>query len=193
MNVIEFLWNVTRFGGTHVIIPASIGVTLGLWRMDEKQVARAFLSGALFCFFWIVLSKIVLLTLGDFSPSGHTAIATFFYASVAFLAVSFRPSMLTAGFAMGLALLIALIGVSRFTVAGHTQLEVAAGLVCGLLSFEVFRRQGPLRADAVALSRGLPIALIAAIILNRLMSFGFLDEEDIRGLSQWLQGELFGA
>lgn len=193
MNVVDFLWNVTRFGGANIIIPASVGVTLGLWRMDEKQGARAFLTGALFCFFWIVLAKIVLLTLGGFSPSGHTAISTFFYASVAFLAVSFRPSLLTAAFAMGLALLIALIGVSRFAVAGHTQLEVAAGLVCGLLSFEVFRRQGPLRADALSLSRGLPIALLAVIVLNRLMSFGFLDEEDIRGLSHWLQGELFGA
>lgn len=186
----EFLWLVTRFGGTHVVVPASIGLFLGLWRMGEKTSAQAFLAGSAFCFFSIVAAKIVLLTAGDFSPSGHTAISTFFYACLGFLAVSFRPSIVSWGFALGLALLVVLIGASRFIVAGHTWLEVAAGFACGLASFEVFRRHARPMAEALSLTRAVPVALIATIVVNRLMAFGFIEEEDLRGLSQWLRGEI---
>lgn len=188
----EFLWFVTQFGGAQIVVPASVGIALGLWRLDERETARAFIAAAAFCFCCIVAAKVLLLTAGGFSPSGHTAISTFFYASLAFLAVSAQPSLLAAFMALGLATLIALIGVSRFAVAGHTQLEVAAGLLCGLLSFELFRRNSRLlRTDGFSIARAAPAALVAAFLVNRIMSFGFLEEDDIRGFSEWLRSEIF--
>lgn len=189
----EFLWTVTRLGGAHAVIPGCLGVVILLWRLDERRCARDFALTAVFCFACIVAAKIALLTVADFSPSGHTAISTFFYASVAFLARRLRPSVPADCLALALALLVVLIAVSRFAVAGHTPMETLLGFLVGLASFELFRRRPPPKAASLAgLLSAASLALIAAVAANRLMSFGFIDEDHIRAFAQWLRERLSG-
>lgn len=193
MALTEFFWSVTRFGGAHAIIPGCVGVFVGLWRLDEKTCARDFVFATILCFACILAAKVTLLTGFDFSPSGHTAMSTFFYAAVGYLAAALRPSLFSVLLALGLWLVILLIAVSRFTVAGHTRLETLAGFLVGLAAFEFFRRRTRPRPAAPAdlLSAAL-LALIVAIIVNRLMSLGFVDEDDIRAFAQWLRWEIAG-
>jgi membrane-associated phospholipid phosphatase len=193
MVLTEFLWSVTRFGGAHAIIPGCVGVFVGLWRLDEKKCARDFVFATILCFACILAAKITLLTGFDFSPSGHAAISTFFYAAVGYLAATLYPSLFSIPFALGLWLIILLIAVSRFAVAGHTRLETLMGFLVGLAAFEFFRRRTHPRPVALAdLLSAAPLALIAAIIVNRLMSLGFVDEDNIRAFARWLRWEIVG-
>jgi len=190
--IYEFLWAVTQLGSSHVLIPAIFGVAIVLWRVGEDRAAGAFLLGAAVCLASIVVSKLLLLTIGGVgpvsSPSGHTAISTFFYGCVALLCLWIGRGWPSKICAAAMAPLVLTIAVSRFIVAGHSRSETLVGLLFGLVALELFRRAGGIGARSLA-AWAAPVAAgaLGAAAMALVMNIGFIEEVDFIAIANWLR------
>jgi membrane-associated phospholipid phosphatase len=141
------MWeDVTNLGDAALIVPASLALCIYLWAAGFRRAALAWGGALLSCAALAFLLKVGFRTchaqLGEFaivSPSGHAALATTLYGSVAVLFA--RGCRTLAGVAVGLsaAALSGAVGVSRVMLHAHTALEVSAGLLIGLTSIAAFR------------------------------------------------------
>ena len=102
-QALEFLYTITHFGEATIVAPLVCGAIVALWTVGERRNARTIAIAFALCLAATVLSKILFMFIyrgGPLrSPSGHTALATFVYGSLAVLAwkrASFgalRPSL----------------------------------------------------------------------------------------------------
>lgn len=194
-----FLWTVTGFGAAGLLLPACFVIFAGFWLMGERHNAMAFLGAAAVCVAAVVAAKIGFMACGPGSvrsPSGHTALATFFYSSLGFIAISVSRARFARIFAVGCLGLIALIAVSRFTVGGHTPFETLLGFAFGAASFRLFLRFSQLETPAPgALAAVPPIGLAASFVAACLLVYGMFahrlePEEALFRLAHWLRAPL---
>jgi len=178
------LWSLfTRLGEAQILLPALLAAcALLVWR-----------GGARFAWVWLVAiaastllttaSKVAFIGFGwgwpglDFTGiSGHAMFAAAIWPPLLWLcAQPLPPRWRVAGWLAGAALAL-LVGVSRLVVHAHSLSEVVAGALLGgavsaLLLWAVAqsspRRWSPLvRWPSGALARGLPLALLAWVLLS---------------------------
>jgi membrane-associated phospholipid phosphatase len=149
------MWNsVTDFGDSAVTLPLAAATFAFLALSGWRRGALVFAVAVLGCGAAIGLSKLILISCGQrliagaVNPSGHMAMSTVVYGSLAVLLGSsslppWRWSLIgTAG------LLMAAIGVSRVMLGAHSPAEVVGGFTIGLVAATVFDRllhAGPIK------------------------------------------------
>jgi membrane-associated phospholipid phosphatase len=156
---------ITDLGDSALLLPGSAFVFVTLWLVRARRRAIAWAVAIAFCGCTMVALKIGLVPCGKpwlgsdlANPSGHAALATTFYGSLALLALdgiasaAGRAILLTAA-----ALAIVGIAVSRIAIGVHTSPEVAVGLMVGLLSVGLF---AALRGRGPAPSLALPLIVL---------------------------------
>ena len=193
-QALEFLYTITHFGEATIVAPLVCGAIVALWTVGERRNARTIAIAFALCLAATVLSKILFMFIyrgGPLrSPSGHTALATFVYGSLAVLAwkrASFGAlRYLIVALCVGIVLGVA---VSRFKIGGHSRTETAFGLLYGVVAVVVVARRfawRPLARSSLALSvvAGVVVTLGAYIVL----SSGYFDEESITDFTHWLRG-----
>ncbi|MDE2577806.1 MAG: phosphatase PAP2 family protein [Hyphomicrobiales bacterium] len=158
-------------------------------RRNAVALARAFAFGLAL----IVSAKIVLMFFVDEgrlrSPSGHTALSTFFYGALAVaMLAQWRTGLARAGAALCGALVVA-IALSRVALQVHTRSETLFGLVVGLLALWLFRRAWrPLRIrDATTWLGAALVGAAACAVVYAIFQLGFTDEEAIESIADWLR------
>ena len=141
------LWTfVTDFGDSAVTLPLGALTVIFLLASGWRRGAFAFLLAIGSAGLAIGLLKLLLVSCGRplvgaslTDPSGHVAMSTATYGSLALalgrsLPIRLRPWLVAAA-----ALLVAGIAVSRVLLLAHSPAEVAVGLVVGILSTLLFR------------------------------------------------------
>src|SRR5450432_2952759 len=163
-------WNfVTDFGDTAVTLPLAALTIVFLFFSGWRRAAFAFALALLACAIAIGLAKLALESCGhpllhtDISnPSGHAAVSTTVYGS---LAVLFAGNV-AAGRRWiplaGAAILLAGIALSRVVLDAHSLVEVALGLAIGLGGLALFYRQ--LAAGPAIAIHGLWLALAGVVV-----------------------------
>jgi membrane-associated phospholipid phosphatase len=140
-------WNfITDLGDTAVTIPLALLTLCFLGGARARPLAFGWMIAILGCGIAIAALKLLLglygvrLGLGHLtSPSGHAAISTAVYGSLALLiATRLRPAARWLLY-IGAALLILGIAISRKVLGHHSLPEIAAGLIAGLAAVAVFR------------------------------------------------------
>jgi membrane-associated phospholipid phosphatase len=141
------IWNfVTDFGDSAVTVPLALLTLIFLLAGGHRRIALGWVLAIGGCAVAIGALKLVFgacgpsLAIADIvSPSGHAAMSTAVYGSLALLVGAWlRP--FRRRFAMiAAALAIAAIGLSRVGLHDHTPAEIAVGFVVGALAVAVFR------------------------------------------------------
>jgi len=183
---------VTDCGDSAVTLPLALLVFVVLLVVHERRIALRWVLMVAGCGAAIGALKLVfgactprLGFLHIVSPSGHTAMSTGIYGSLALLfGSSLRPASRRA-ITTAAVLLIAVIAVSRVLLHFHDTPEIILGLLVGLLAVAWFRaalRRGP--------PRGLPVAWLAlgglAVVLAMHGTRANV-EPDVRALAGWLR------
>lgn len=198
-QALEFLYTITNFGEATLVAPLVCGAIAALWVVGERRNARAVAIAFALCLAATVLSKILFMFAyrgGPLrSPSGHTALATFVYGSLAALAwkraslgaLRYVFAALCGGIVLGVA-------VSRFVIGGHSRTETAFGLIYGIVAVVFLERRFAWRPHAraslvLSAVAGVAVALAAHFVLDS----GYFDEEAISGLAHWLRAYARGA
>jgi membrane-associated phospholipid phosphatase len=188
-------YKLTALGDSALLLPAALLVLVILLAQGERGTALAWVAAMAACGAATLLAKIVFGLCGPrmeafdiSSPSGHAAVSTVFYGSLAVVLSSRRPVWL--GLLVWAAALatIAMIGVTRLLMGVHSHEEVALGLLTGLLGLLVFallhRRAGRPRIRLAPLVVGFALA----VALFGGLHVGF--EEPIRRLSRGIRAWL---
>ncbi|HXZ45828.1 MAG TPA: phosphatase PAP2 family protein [Pseudolabrys sp.] len=181
---LQTVWNfITDFGDTAVTLPLAALMMVFLLASGWSRTALAFALALAGCGIAIGLVKLALESCGKSilhtditNPSGHAALSTMVYGSLAAVfgcgVSSERRWILFGGFAT----LVAAIAVSRVVLDNHSLAEVIVGFSIGLTALVLFYRA--LRADQIAMTRGHWLAL-AAVVLIALMHGSHLPIEDV--------------
>ena len=137
-----FLYSVTDFGNSAVLIPVSAAVFLWLLFQPSKHLAGSWLVASGVC-----LASIAVLKLWFFvcpanpnlhSPSGHTSLSTLVYGALAMVAAvhceGWRRGCVAA---VGIFAVLS-IAVSRVLLGAHTVVETGLGLATGFAALAIF-------------------------------------------------------
>ena len=198
-QALEFLYTITHFGEATIVAPLVCGAIVALWTMGERRNARTIAIAFALCLAATVLSKILFMFIyrgGPLrSPSGHTALATFVYGSLAVLAwkrasfgaLRYLSAALCAGIVLGVA-------VSRFIIGGHSRTETLFGLAYGVVAVLFLARNFSWSAHArssiaLAAVAGAAVAIAAHFVLDS----GYFDEDAITDFTYWLRHFARGA
>ena len=168
------VWNfITDFGDSAVTLPLALLVLIFLFAAGSRRLAFAWMLGIGGCGAVIGMLKIVFGACGHelpiihlISPSGHTAMSTAVYGSLALLVGARQPPgqrwmILTAA-----AIVIVGIGVSRVVLHDHSRSEIALGFAVGVSAAALFHA-GLRRYAAPALPLGW--LLVSGMILVAVM------------------------
>jgi membrane-associated phospholipid phosphatase len=149
-------WNfVTDFGDSAVTVPLALLTLAFLAAARRRRLALAWVLAIGGCAAAIGALKLLLGACGSssafgeiVSPSGHTAMSTAVYGSLALLIGARMPPLTRAAIIAGAALAIVGIGLSRVAIHDHTPAEVALGFAIGLSAVAWFhaalrRHQAP--------------------------------------------------
>ena len=196
---IEFLYTITGFGEATIVAPVVCGAIVALWIVGERGNARTLAIAFALCLAATVLSKILFMFVyrgGPLrSPSGHTALATFVYGSLAVLAWK-RESLGALRYVIAALCVGVVVGVaiSRFVIGGHSRTETAFGLAYGAVAVFFLGRNFAWRPHArasiaMAAVAGLAVAVAAHFVLDS----GYFDEEAISAFAHWLRDFARGA
>lgn len=141
------IWNfVTDFGDSAVTVPLALLTLVFLAAGRQSRVAFDWVLAIGGCAVAIGVLKLVFGACGSresitaiVSPSGHTAISTAVYGSLAVLiGARLRPARRHVLY-IAAAVAIVIIGVSRIALDDHTPAEVVLGLVVGASAVALFR------------------------------------------------------
>jgi membrane-associated phospholipid phosphatase len=141
------IWNfITDFGDSAVTVPLALLILIFLFAAGERRLALGWVLAIGGCAVVIGALKLVFgacgheLTLVHItSPSGHTAMSTAVYGSLAFLVGARLPRGQRRAILIAAAIAIVGIAVSRVAVHDHSRSEVAVGFVVGVAGVAVFR------------------------------------------------------
>jgi membrane-associated phospholipid phosphatase len=145
------IWDfVTDFGDSAVTVPLSLLVLVFLWVAGERGHRRVAVA-------WVVaigaaavaISALKLVfgacetalttTVHIVSPSGHTAMSTAVYGSLALLIGGQFPTRCRRGLALAAAILVVAIGWSRVVLHDHSRAEMLIGFLVGAGALALFR------------------------------------------------------
>jgi membrane-associated phospholipid phosphatase len=178
---------VTDFGDTAVTLPLAALTVIFLLISGWPRAAAVFALSLVGCGIAIGLVKLALESCGRpllhtdiTNPSGHAALSTAVYGSLAVLfGCSVSPERRWIP-AVGAAILIGAIAVSRVVLDNHSVAEVAIGFLIGLAALALFYRAmtaGP----AIAL-RGAWLAIAAVVLIATMHGSRWPIEEVVRDL-----------
>jgi len=190
---LDFLHYFTILGASNVILPACAGVALSFWLVGERRAAAAFIFSAALCAVLVSAGKIGFIAMRGwgplYSPSGHAALACFFFGSLGGLAASSRLPLAYAIAAIAWSIAV-LVFFNRFLVGGHTFADAVAGAcigsACSAIFFRLARSPGSApRFFAIAT----PVALAASYASSA--AFGpNISERSLLAAAFWLRGNL---
>jgi membrane-associated phospholipid phosphatase len=141
------IWDfVTDFGDSAVILPLSALVLGFLWTVGQRRVAIAWVVGIGAAAAVIAAFKLVFGACGSAiaiahiaSPSGHTAMSTAVYGSLAVLIGGRFPPRCRSVLALAAAIVIVAIGWSRVVLHDHSRAEILVGFLVGVGALLLFR------------------------------------------------------
>jgi membrane-associated phospholipid phosphatase len=181
-------WNfVTDFGDTAVTLPLAALTIVFLFASGWRRAAVAFALALLACGIAIGLAKLALESCGrpllhtDISnPSGHAAISTTVYGSLAVLfagnvAAGRRWIPIVAA-----AILLVGIALSRVVLDAHSPVETALGLAIGLAGLALFYRL--ISAEPAVPVRGLWLALAGVLVIGLMHGARWPIEDAVRAM-----------
>jgi len=167
------MWtSVTDLGDSAVTLPLAAATFAFLALSGWRRGALVFATAVLGCGAVIGLSKLVLescgqrLIVGAVNPSGHVAMSTVVYGSLAVLLGSASPPPWRWSLIVMAALLAAGIGASRVVLGAHSPVEVASGFTIGLVAAIVFDRllhAGPIKPLRLRWLAGAALVIILAM------------------------------
>lgn len=183
----------TPFGASNLVLSACVGLAAALWFVGLRRPAAAFIFSAGLCAAIISFGKIVFLAIhgfgGLYSPSGHAALACFFFCSFGRMAQTIRSpaGYFFAAASWSVALLVFF---NRFLVGGHTFPDTVVGASVGLAcSALFFRFAGPFdvkaRLQAVA-----PTLAFTASVASYLAFGANISEHGLFKAAFWLRANL---
>jgi membrane-associated phospholipid phosphatase len=142
------IWNfITDFGDSAVTVPLALLTLIFLWAAGQRRLALGWALSIGGCAVAIGGLKLIFgacgtgLTIGQIvSPSGHTAMSTSVYGSLALLVGSrLTPAHRQIVFVVTVAAIV-VIAVSRVVLHDHTPAEIAVGLAVGAGAVAFFYR-----------------------------------------------------
>ncbi|HEX3064361.1 MAG TPA: phosphatase PAP2 family protein [Candidatus Polarisedimenticolia bacterium] len=170
-TALSSFWNfVTDFGDTAVTLPLAALTIAFLFVSGWRRAAFAFGLALLACAIAIGLAKLALESCGHpllhtdiTNPSGHAAVSTTVYGSLAVLfagnvAAGRRWIPIAGG-----AVLLAAIALSRVELDAHSLVEVVLGLAIGLAALALFYRQ--VAGEPAIAIHGLWLALAGVVVI----------------------------
>ena len=141
------VWNfITDFGDSAVTLPLALLILIFLFAARSKRLALTWLLAIGGCGAAIGALKIVFGACGHeltivhlTSPSGHTAMSTAVYGSLALLIGARQPPGQRRTILIAAALAIIAIAVSRVALHDHSRSEIALGFAVGVGAAALFR------------------------------------------------------
>jgi membrane-associated phospholipid phosphatase len=165
-----FWTSVTDLGDSAVTLPLAAASFVFLAVSGWRRGALLFALTVMGCGAVIGLSKLLLESCGEriidggaVNPSGHVAMSTVVYGSLAVLLGCSAPPLWRWSLLALAGLLAATIGASRVALGAHTPVEVASGFGIGLFAVIAFDRL--LRAGPIKLLRPGWLAAAALVII----------------------------
>lgn len=160
------LRHLAMLGDAGFVLPATGGLAVALWAAGDRRCALALTAGAAFCGALTALAKILAMAfLGPplYSPSGHAALATILFASLAALLARAGGRAAVIGAAICVAAM-SVVAIERVAIGVHSLEEAIVGVAIGALSFALFLILAPRRA---AIAKGTLVAVaVAAVALH---------------------------
>jgi len=163
---IEELVAVTNLGDSSLLLAIGAAVPAWLWAIGARTEARAWLIAAFVCVAAIAVLKLPFLVCtpaSAFSPSGHAALATQVYGSLAILGANGRSRWWWGGLLTAAAVVVALVAWTRVALLAHSPLEVMMGLAVGGAGLGLFlagcRNRRPAGVSLMALLMLLVLSL----------------------------------
>jgi len=165
---------ITDAGDSGLLLPMVLAGVAMLWIYHSRLLAWMLLRSVLLAGALIIALKVLFLSCGTHwvpglvSPSGHACLSAVVYGTLATVLAAGRPPQVRRLIGIGTVGFIALIAVTRLTLAVHTPLEVLVGLAVGALAHWWFAR---------SYARMTPIAVDlrrfgAALLLTVVVAFG---------------------
>jgi hypothetical protein len=168
------VWDiVTDFGDSAITLPLAL-LTLGFLAVSrQSRLAQAWVAAIGGAAVAIGVLKLGFGACGSrsgfpgiLSPSGHTAISTAVYGSLAVLLGTVLPQHPRRLFHLGAALLVGSIAISRWVLHKHDAAEIAVGFAVGITAVAGFRALARREAVAFPLGRFALCALAIAAIMH---------------------------
>jgi membrane-associated phospholipid phosphatase len=136
---------VTTLGSTAFILPAAMLMLLWLLAAQSARAGLHWVAALATCGIGTAALKLCFITCPDTaldlrSPSGHAAIATFFYGALMLVAAPLQDGWRRIALATAAPCIIALVVASRLVLGAHSLVEAAIGTAVGLLSLAFFAR-----------------------------------------------------
>jgi len=136
-----FLYAVTDFGSTAVLIPVTAAVLVWLLFQPARDLAAWWLVAAAACIIGTAALKLWFFVCPDpavHSPSGHTSLSTLVYGLLTMIGAACSDGW-RRRLAAGLGVLAVLsIALSRVLLGAHTAAETGLGLAIGLAALAIF-------------------------------------------------------
>ena len=141
------VWNfITDFGDSAVTLPLALLVLIFLFAAGSRRLALAWVLAISGCGAVIGVLKIMFGACGHeltivhlISPSGHTAMSTAVYGSLALLVSARLPPWQRRTILIAASITIVGIAVSRVALHDHSRSEIAVGFAVGVVAAALFR------------------------------------------------------
>lgn len=154
-----------------LLLPAAALLGLYLAALRQGRLLLAWLLALAIAGGGTVAAKLVFHACGHaltdaevVSPSGHASFATIFYGALALLLGEGRGVRTRTTLALGAALLVCAVGISRVRTGAHSPAEVAIGVAIGMAALLVFGflhgKSGRPHIPAVPVGLGFVVALL---------------------------------
>ena len=189
-------WNfITDFGDTAVTLPLA-GLTIAfLFLSGWRRAALLFALTLAGCGIAIGLTKLFLQSCGQpllhvavTNPSGHAAMSTAVYGSLAILYTAREAAERRWLPWIGAGLLLGAIALSRVILDTHSPIEVALGLAIGLAALALFRRG---LADEPAVPfEGFWFAITAAVLIAIMHGTRWPVEDIVRSIAHLIRNSV---
>ncbi len=192
-------WNfITDFGDTAVTLPLA-GLTIAfLYVSGWRRAALLFALTLAGCGLAIGLLKLALQSCGQTllhvavtNPSGHAAISTAVYGSLAILYTAREPGERRWLLWIGAGAALAAIALSRVVLDIHSPMEVALGLAIGLAALALFRRA--LASGPAVPFEGFWFAIIAAVLIAVMHGTRWPVEDVVRSIVHLIRNSVAGC
>ncbi len=164
---VEDLVALTYLGDSALLLAIGVGVTFWLWVVGARREACVWVLAALASATVIAVLKMISLTchpdVAAFCPSGHVALTTQVYGSLAILGARGRSRWWQGGLLVATALVIGLVAWTRIALLAHSPLEVVTGLVVGGVGLGLFLTACRHQRPAVISLRALLVLLVVPV------------------------------
>jgi membrane-associated phospholipid phosphatase len=181
---------ITKFGDSRLLLPASVGLCLGMFVTGARQSAAVFACAWTACICATSLAKILSMACGELflaslhSPSGHASLSSMFYLTLGLTAAKRNNPFPGRAFLGVCIVLVALVAISRVVLDAHSVAETLIGLAIGLASFGAFWRYSQ-RHSPIS-TRALLIGAAPVLLAYAAVGVSAHAEERLERIAAWL-------